>query len=63
MEELNMNQLQHNFNAKTYCWFKLPGKCYVSLNFILWKKKHNLLIKIEVMKESEYITYTLVFMF
>ena len=26
------------------------------------KKKHNLLIKIEVMKESEYITYTLVFM-
>ena len=27
------------------------------------KKKHNLLIKIEVMKESEYITYTLVFMF
>ena len=33
-----MNQLQHNFNAKTYCRFKLPGKCYVSLNFILWKK-------------------------
>ena len=53
-----MNQLQHNFNAKTYCRFKLPGKCYVSLNFILWKNKHNLLIKIEVMKESEYITYT-----
>lgn len=58
MEELDMNQLQHNFNAKTYRWFKLPGKCYVSLNFILWKNKHNLLINIEVMKESEYITYT-----